>query len=144
MSDWIVDILQIQPKFIPVGLDSEEFLHFAAVVFENIWRSRNEARLSGDSGNWPLISRRILSSAKLYWHASFNRQKPILSSMSEHWELPPAGWLKYSVDAAVFQGKAWSACISRNHLGRVEGAWVSKGNCSNVFSAELRAFLLAF
>lgn len=82
--------------------------------------------------------------AKNYWHASFNRGKTVANRMIDKWEPPPAGWLKFNVDASLYNGYAWSACILRNHLGSVEGAWVVKNYGLDVFSAELKAFLLAF
>lgn len=57
---------------------------------------------------------------------------------------PPAGWLKFNVDAAVRPDHSWSACILRDHLGRAEGTWVSRSSGSDAFATELKAFLLAF
>lgn len=82
--------------------------------------------------------------AKAYWLSSFNRRCYSLTQMVVKWEPPPAGWLKFNVDAALRRDTSWSACILRDHLGRVQGAWVSRNSGSDVFSAELKAFLLAF
>lgn len=101
-------------------------------------------RISGQCDPWPDISRRINLSAKAYWFASFNRQKGSPFTVSHRWEPPPAGWMKFNADAAIRGDHTWSACILRDHLGQAVGAWVSKHYGSDVFSAELKALLLAF
>lgn len=144
LEEWIVGLFQPQSPSIPPSIDMEEFIHFAAVVFENVWRAQNETRLSWICEDGNLISRRVNMKAKNYWHASFNRGKKFVTRWLDRWEPPSAEWLKFNVDASLSNGCAWCACILRNHLGLVEGAWVVKNSGLDVFSAELKAFLLAF
>lgn len=66
LEAWLASLLESQSPLTPLGLDREEVLHFAVVAFENVWRARNEARLTGISEDWTTISRRVNSFAKDY------------------------------------------------------------------------------
>lgn len=118
-------ILKPNSPFIPTGIDKEDFIHFPSVAWENVWKSKNAARTQNIVEHWDDIFRRINGSARAYSYASFNRKKILRGKFNDKWELPPAGWLKFNVDAAVRGSKFWSAAVQRDNYGKINGAWVN-------------------
>lgn len=144
LSAWISDLLSSCLTSIPPGVDPDRFLHFVVVAWETIWRTWNDIRHSTPCPDWGVLCHKVNSASSSYWNASFNRGKHLVRCDPGVWVPPRAGWLKFNVDAAILGDRAWSACLLRNHLGESMGAWVSVDVFSNVFAAELKAFLLAF
>ena len=53
-----------------------------------------------------------------------NKKTP--SGKAEIWGTPPRGWLKINFDAAYSHGNTPIACIARDDMRTVIGAWIDR------------------
>ncbi|KAL5553326.1 hypothetical protein UlMin_040727 [Ulmus minor] len=113
-------------------------LLFASIMFDLVWKCRNEVVHGGVSPGPVMLLRRILK--------SFNDTTCSLSrstSVPASWCPPPLDWIKFSMDAAVGVSCSCAAMVVRDHTGSLL-FWKS----SKVFSVdpvvvEAQAMLLA-
>lgn len=129
---------------IPTSVENTKFIHFVVVVIENIWRTKNGTKFSKLQIPWDSVYRKVNPSTKRYWNGRFNRRKSFLIRLLDNWEPPPSSWVTCNVDVVVHSDKTWAACLMRGHLEKPTEAWVFSCHFSNVYSVELKAFLLAF
>ncbi|KAL5543569.1 hypothetical protein UlMin_007353 [Ulmus minor] len=113
-------------------------LLFASIMFDLVWKCRNEVVHGGVNPGPVMLLRRILK--------SFNDTTCSLSrstSVTASWCPPPLDWIKFSMDAAVGDSCSCAAMVVRDHTGSLL-FWKS----SKVFSVdpvvvEAQAMLLA-
>lgn len=125
--------------------DSErnKLLHYAVLVFEQMWMTRNRIRLGGNLPDWHSFGASILKLSQSYWEAGLSRTVGRRRVVRVRWTPPPLGDLKLNFDVSLIDKSAISAIILRNHYGVLKGAWINHFFSSNSFCAEMEAAIQA-
>ena len=135
--DWIKAILYPSSK---LGLDDEmarEFQLYAAISCDQLWWTRNKARVEGINSNPIELARQILrvfQEHKQAWKVQSVRPKKDVS-----WSPPPSNWIKMDVDAAFREEKTTVAVVSRDSMGNTLKAWSDQFLSNNPLVGEARA-----
>ncbi|KAL5582506.1 hypothetical protein UlMin_014948 [Ulmus minor] len=132
-ADLISLLLQMEEN-----LNCGNLLLFASILFDLVWKSRNEV-VHGRCSPDPMVLLRQIIKAFNDTNCSLNRPSPLPAA----WNRPPQDWIKFSMDAAVGVSCSCAAFVVRDHMGTLL-FWRS----SKVFSVdpvfvEAQAMLMA-
>ncbi|KAL3641648.1 hypothetical protein CASFOL_012463 [Castilleja foliolosa] len=117
-------ILDRNNKLFENIMDRLEFMVFCAILFDNIWLTRNSIVHGATT---PLVnSLQALQSR---------------SSVNQSWNPPPIGWFKINMDAAFKDGNACSGVVIRNANGSFVHAYSMEHKCLDANTAEALAIL---
>ncbi|KAL5575718.1 hypothetical protein UlMin_017417 [Ulmus minor] len=120
------------------NLSCGNLLLFASILFDLVWKCRNEVVHGGCSPDPVMLLRRILS--------SFNDTNCSLTSSTSlptSWIPPPQDWVKFSMDAAVGASCSCAAMVVHDHTGSLLFWRSSKVNSVDPVFVEAQAMLLA-
>ena len=112
-----------------LALDDEttkEFQLFAAIMCDQVWMSRNKARVNGIKIALVDLARQV--------NKSFEEKT---------WIPPPPSWIKLNFDAAIREGKPSVAVIGRGQEGKIVVEWAEQLCPVSPLSGEANATLLA-
>lgn len=101
--------------------DKNKMLHYAVIVFEQMWLVRNQIRFGKCIPDWQKFSDSILKLSHAYWDARVSRALGLHGVVCEKWISPPLGELKMNFDISLIDKYAISAIILRNHSGEIKG-----------------------
>ncbi|KAK9269675.1 hypothetical protein L1049_001453 [Liquidambar formosana] len=117
---------------------------------EIIWRCRNQKIFEGILPDFELLSQQLNARVHEYsstFYAEVSIPEVVHSipftEVPVRWELPLEAFIKFNFDAAVGANHSCSACVARNHHGKVLGAWAIQVMGSDPLLAEAEAARLA-
>ncbi|KAL5568741.1 hypothetical protein UlMin_025316 [Ulmus minor] len=108
---WFSSPWNIRPDSIS-NLNCGNLLLFASILFDLVWKSRNEVIHEGCIPD-PLGLIRII--IKSYNDINCSLTRPV--SLHATWNPPPQDWLKFSMDVAVGVSCSCVAIVVRDHVG---------------------------
>lgn len=124
-TTWFSNLLNTTTSFQNALDDSDKLkcLHFAVIMFEQLWSIRNKVRMGGMIPYWKEASDRMNRTLFKYWSASLQRNPKCTKRIcSRQWSPPLLGELKFNMDVAYSDLEATSGVILRNHDGKLLGA----------------------
>ncbi|KAM6555815.1 hypothetical protein CsatB_002834 [Cannabis sativa] len=118
----------------PLGLSFSMFLEGAAIIFERIWKERNNiihgAHPSPISAVIRPIDKRLQEA--LAHHETYSIPQP-------QWLSPPPGWVKCSTDVAIDNNSSAGAAIFWNEEDEIIGLFTIKLNYCDSLAGEIAA-----
>ena len=111
MVEWVKMIINPKPS---LGLDDEttkEFQLFAAIMCDQVWMSRNKARVEGIKTTPIELARQVNKSFEEHKQAWKFQSKN--SSKDKTWIPPPPNWIKLNFDDAIREEKTSVAVVGR-------------------------------
>ena len=120
------------------NLSCGNLLLFASILFDLVWKSRNEVVHGGCSPDPMIFLRRIINSFN-DTNCSLNRP----ASLPAAWIPPPQDWIKFSMDAAVGVSCSCAAIVVRDHMGSLLFWRSSKVIYVDPVFVEAQAMLMA-
>lgn len=143
---WVMLILSPSDIFPLEKEDRNKMIQFLPVMLERVWLTRNCIWKGKPVPNWQELSKMVNSNTNRYLAASVNRERRRKSSifcnvgaLNSVWKPPREGEYKMNFDAAFINGRAVTACILRNSVGTILGAWIGRFSSENPFCAEAEA-----
>lgn len=132
-------------NYFPIATDEKDkMLHFAILLFEQLWMWRNKIRLGAPPPKWDNIAKLVVNQIPQYWRAGQSRKsRQCGGAPLEFWSAPPLGKYKINSDASLFDNSATAAIVLRNNHGIVLGAWINYFFSSNSFCSEIEAAIQA-
>ncbi|KAL5558347.1 hypothetical protein UlMin_034558 [Ulmus minor] len=120
------------------NLSCGNLLLFASILFDLVWKCRNEVVHGGVSPDPMMLLRRILKSFN-DTNCSLTRSTSVPTS----WIPPPQDWVKFSMDVAVGASCSCAAMVVRDHTGSLMFWRSSKVFSGDPVFVEAQAMLLA-
>ena len=121
IQDWIKIVLNSKSC---LGLKVDEvnqFQLFALILCDQIWMTRNKARVEGLKSNPTEILRQILRSFKE--HNQARRAQPKRHMREIKWQAPPESWVKLNFDPAIRDEKTSIVVVCKDDKGVLLMAW---------------------
>ena len=106
------------------GEEAEDFQLYAAILCDQIWMTRNKARLEGIKTSLKKVARQVNKSYEEHKNAWRNQStKPPKDSS---WTPPPLNWIKLNFDTAIREDKSSVAVVARDQRGNLLAAWTKQ------------------
>ena len=137
IADWVKMI--INPKH-GQGLEGEEakdFQLYAEILCDQIWMTRNKARLEGIKTSLKKVARQVNKTYEKHKNVWRNQlTKPPKDSSQTP---PPLNWIKLNFNAAIREDKASMAMVARDQKGKLIATWTEQLEQTKPLLGEAKA-----
>ena len=141
IADWVKTIINPKHGLGLEGEEAEDFQLYAAILCDQIWMTRNKARLEGIKTSLKKVARQVNKSYEEHKNAWRNQStKPPKDSF---WTPPPLNWIKLNFDAAIREDKSLVVVVARDQRGNLRAAWTEWLDQTEPLLGEAKVIWLA-
>ncbi|KAL3631535.1 hypothetical protein CASFOL_024519 [Castilleja foliolosa] len=142
LIQWHSLIFEDKGSLFPLSDKKDEFIMFTAILFDNVWQSRNLKAHGKNSPSVQELELNVSRQANAHWKSRIETRQITASTLAK-WSPPPDGWIKINVDAAYDDGVAFTGLVCRDKNGTILLASTKKFSCLDPLTAESLAILEA-